>query len=328
MNDFRRTPSVSIVLVSHNDEASLKQCLKSIVSQTYGDYEVILVDNGSKDRSVEVARELFPDVRVLRLGKNYGLTAAYNIGLRVARGRYLVTMHNDVIVDKAWLESLVKAMKSHPQYVLLGSAEATPEIPYHTYVDMNAWFSYVRFRADENVVVVPTAYVSGTSLFFRRELLEALGKIFDERLGTYAYDDEISLKALLSLGLIGYSTRSKIFHYGGGTASRVVSVKRAAYLRSRNRVFVLFECLSLKNFIKALAVLLMLELIRFLTRPKDFLGNVYTFSGTVSGIVMLLTLLNKRREFLYKKTKDDKDLIRRLRVRTRTQRLIKLFLVG
>jgi len=321
-------PLVSVILVSCNDERWLKGCLNSLKAQTFKDFEVILVDNGSTDRSVELANEIYPGIRVVKLDKNYGLTAAYNVGMKVSRGTFLATLHNDVTLDERWLESLVTSIQRNPDYFLLGSMESTPEIPFPSYVDMNSWLNYVRFPCDDSVDIVPTAYVSGTCLFFRREALERLGEVFDARLGTYAYDDEISVKTLLSLGKIGYACRSRLWHYGGGTASRVLTVKRAAYLRNRNKVLALFESLRFSTFVKALIVLIALEVLRFITRAKDVRGNIHTFLGLLNGIALLPTMAKRRRDFFRVKLNDDKAFTSRLVCRTVTQRLIKRFLLG
>jgi GT2 family glycosyltransferase len=101
---------VSLIVVNWNDERFLKDCLGALCDQSYGNREIILVDNGSSDNSVRFARESFPEVKVIALRENKGFTGGNAVGLEIAQGAYIALVNNDARVDKAWLESLLKTM--------------------------------------------------------------------------------------------------------------------------------------------------------------------------------------------------------------------------
>ena len=87
-------PAVSIVILNWNGKHLLADCLGSVQRQTFRDFEVILVDNGSTDGSVEWVRAEYPEVRVVPLATNEGFCGGNNAGIRVARGEYIVLLNN------------------------------------------------------------------------------------------------------------------------------------------------------------------------------------------------------------------------------------------
>lgn len=101
-------PAVSIVILNWNGKHLLPDCLTSVRRQTYRDFEVILVDNGSSDGSVDWARAEYPEIRVLPLATNQGFCGGNNAGIRAALGDYIVLLNNDTEVAVDWLGELVR----------------------------------------------------------------------------------------------------------------------------------------------------------------------------------------------------------------------------
>jgi len=77
-------PKVSIIILNWNGKKYLNGCLASILDQKYPNYDIILVDNGSTDDSVEFVKKRYPEVKIIELDKNYGVPGGYNIGIREA----------------------------------------------------------------------------------------------------------------------------------------------------------------------------------------------------------------------------------------------------
>lgn len=101
------TPEVSVIVVNWNGKHLLDACLSSLRRQTFRDFEVILVDNGSSDGSVAWVAAHFPEVRILALEANQGFCGGNNAGIRAARGTYVALLNNDTEVEPDWLGELV-----------------------------------------------------------------------------------------------------------------------------------------------------------------------------------------------------------------------------
>lgn len=113
---------VSVVMSVYNGEKYLNEAIRSILNQAFQDFEFIIVDDGSKDRSSEIIRS-FNDPRILIIShENRGLSASLNAGIRVASGKYIARMDADDISSPHRLDLQFHYMEGHPECVLLGGA--------------------------------------------------------------------------------------------------------------------------------------------------------------------------------------------------------------
>lgn len=103
--------TVSVIIPHWNGKEHLPACLASLRAQTFTDFEVILVDNGSSDGSQAYVRTHFPEVNLLELGANRGFTGACNAGYAIATGEVIALLNNDTEADRGWLEAIVAAFE-------------------------------------------------------------------------------------------------------------------------------------------------------------------------------------------------------------------------
>lgn len=111
----------SVVIPNWNGKELLEDCLQSLFKQSFKEFEVILADNNSTDDSLEYVKKFFPQVRIIRLNKNFGFARAINEGVRVSDAEYVVFLNNDTSVDKNWLKNLIKCVKNHPEVISVNS---------------------------------------------------------------------------------------------------------------------------------------------------------------------------------------------------------------
>ena len=104
----------SIIIPVYNVEKYLGKCLESIKNQTYKDYEVIIVNDGTKDNSMDIAKKY--DFKIINQ-KNQGLSAARNTGVKNATGDYLLFVDSDDYLEKDLLKELNKSLKNNPDLV-------------------------------------------------------------------------------------------------------------------------------------------------------------------------------------------------------------------
>ena len=105
---------VSVVIVNWNSCEDLDTCLGSLARQTHRDLEIIVVDNGSSDRSCALVRERYPGVRLVETGENLGFAGGCNRGIAVADGEWILLLNNDTSVEPDWASALVDAARSVP----------------------------------------------------------------------------------------------------------------------------------------------------------------------------------------------------------------------
>lgn len=107
-------PKYSIIIPVYNVEKYIKKCLDSVFNQTYKDYEVIVVNDGTKDNSMDIVKDY--DVIVINQ-KNQGLSAARNNGLKKAKGEYILFLDSDDYIEKDLLKELDKSISNKPDVV-------------------------------------------------------------------------------------------------------------------------------------------------------------------------------------------------------------------
>ena len=148
-------PKFSIVIPVYNVEKYLKKCLDSVFSQTYKDYEVIIVNDGTKDNSMDIVKNY--NVKVITQ-KNQGLSTARNNGVKKATGDYLIFLDSDDYWEKDLLKELAKSLQNKPDLIRFQSQETDeeenkvpyPEQPFFNLTGIEAFAKIVKYHFVEN----------------------------------------------------------------------------------------------------------------------------------------------------------------------------------
>src|SRR5690242_19367924 len=126
-SEAQRDPEASVIVVTHNNESLLSECLQSIERGTTSRHcEVIVVDNGSVDRTLEIARGDPRASRVIALPSNIGFAAANNVGIAQSRGRLIVLVNSDAFPDPGSIDRLIEAMDELPRVGIVGGSLRYP----------------------------------------------------------------------------------------------------------------------------------------------------------------------------------------------------------
>jgi GT2 family glycosyltransferase len=178
-------------MVSFNRAAALRRSL-----ETLGDaHQIVVVDNGSVDDTPSIEDE-FPAVRFRRLPRNFGLTKALNIGLRVAEGEYILCLHDDARISGEAVTKLADYLEAHPEAgavcPLLTDESGAPApqvraLPTPAVPDMALQPASQSQAGGEEI---PVQCISGAAIMFRQFVLHSLRQI-DERYGNYGSDIEL-----------------------------------------------------------------------------------------------------------------------------------------
>lgn len=216
---------VSVVIPNYNGEDFLGNCLASLKKQSFKDFEVILVDNGSEDNSVFAAKVAYPGLRTVELGKNTGFAHAVNEGIKAAQGEYVILLNNDTIAFPAFVANQYKMIKSRPD-VFSCSALMIQNARRDLADDAGDEFCVLGwgFAPDRDRPVkecgVPHEVFSacGGAAVYRREVFNKIG-LFDERFFAYLEDMDIGWRARLSGYRNLYNPHARVYHIGSGTSA-------------------------------------------------------------------------------------------------------------
>ncbi|MFB0546502.1 MAG: glycosyltransferase family 2 protein, partial [Anaerolineae bacterium] len=199
-------PIASVIVLAYNDKKYLEGSLSSLLDQDMPaeDYEVIYADNASTDDSADFVAERFPDVRVLRLDKNYGFAEGNNRAAAAAQGRYIAFQNADTIAHRRWLPELIKAIESDPQVKAChpaglplnfgGYHEREAPLEIGVMSDLTR-YGYIDFTETKlNGRTVPTLHAAGGSVLIDSEIFDQLKYYFDPTYFIYNEDTDLGLR--------------------------------------------------------------------------------------------------------------------------------------
>ena len=261
-NEFE--PLVSVIILNYNAGNLLSECIESVLKTDYEKFEIIIVDNDSKDDSIDRCKEKFRDVQIIENKKNLGYCEGNNVGIRNAKGEFIAILNPDTVVDSNWLKELIKG------YEIFGDGMYQPrflttnnhKILQGTGNMINLFgFGFARNKGDidEGQFNEPEriGYASGTCLFTSKKIIEELD-MFDSFLFAYHDDLDLCWRAALKNIKSYYIPSSIVYHPPEGYTFKWNSFK--FYLLERNRQYCLLTHYSRKTYFKMLPALMIIEI--------------------------------------------------------------------
>lgn len=248
---------LTISIVNWNTADRLIDCLDSIFRfPPARDFEVIVVDNASRDDSVARVRATFPQVRVIALRRNLGYAGGHNQALRVSRGRFILLLNSDILVQAEALEALLSFMEARPEAGLAGAqllwSDGSVQLSYTDDLTLRAVFmqqlgldrlfprnrltaGYWRGHEDHSQVrAVPQ--LSGACLLLRREVLQQV-ELLDEGFFMYCEDTDYCSRVRRAGWQLYYVPTARMIHFHGQSARQVPAAMIASHGRACVRYF-------------------------------------------------------------------------------------------
>ncbi|MDE6011549.1 MAG: glycosyltransferase family 2 protein [Prevotella sp.] len=250
---------LAIVILNWNGAAMLRQYLPGVLQYSRDEATVYVADNASTDDSVALLKESFPEVRLIRLDKNWGFADGYNRALAQVEAEYYLLLNSDIEVTHHWLTPLLEFMDSHPQ-----AAACQPKLlsifnrdrfeyagACGGYLD-RLGYPFCRGRIFDTVEQDCGQYdqpaeihwATGAALLVRSSIYKEVGGL-DGRF--FAHQEEIEM--CWRIRIRGYRIYclpdSRVYHVGGGTLPKENPMK--TYLNFRNNLTMLYKCLPDKD---------------------------------------------------------------------------------
>lgn len=234
-------PKVSVVVLNWNGKHFLKDCLSSVLAQDYIDFEVLLVDNGSSDGSLNFVSDIFGNderLRIVALPENYGFSKGNNLGIQAANGEYVIVLNNDTVVKTNFISALVAVAEKDD---VIGSVGCNV-----LFLNGSLWFSqkftncgfispfFLQTLVKRRITRISSGFRvnlanAACAVLYRKKALNIVG-CFDEDFWSNWEDYDLGFR----LNVAGYTSvsipLSLVSHVGGGSEgfaySRLVKVYR------------------------------------------------------------------------------------------------------
>lgn len=236
-------PLVSVIIVNWNAKKYLKGCIDSLLSQSFTDYEIVLVDNASSDGSVDFVRTSYPQVKVIQNKENLGFAEGNNVGIKNSTGSLVALFNPDAVADKNWLSILVKTLQSSEKI-----AAATGKMYYlgdkygkdavfctWSKIDPYSAAPY-NFYNDEPASKVD--YLSGAAMILKRDILEKIG-LMDKDYFLYFEETDLCARMIRAGYDLMYIPSALVWH----AVSPLSNSDDKIYYMERSRIR-----FALKNF--------------------------------------------------------------------------------
>jgi GT2 family glycosyltransferase len=327
-------PLVSIVIPNWNGKKYLKDCITSLRGQTHNDLEIIVVDNASEDDSVEYLQKNFPETKVIQHDRNLGFGAANNTGIKAARGKYIMMLNNDTVLEPECIKELIKGIEKDKKYgacaskILLRNEDNLLDVAGIAVcldglsIGRGRLENSNKYYNEEEVF-----FASDCACLYKKEMLDDIGltdEIYDTDFFAYADETDMGWRAQLAGWKCIYNPKAVVHHLHSASSSNYSSFK--AFLVERNRIWVAVKSLPasfifmgifytlLRYYYQALGAFTGKGAAGRFVKEVDKMELVkILFKANASAAAGLPKMLRKRREIMKKKRVSNRDIYRVLK---------------
>ncbi len=295
---------VTIVIPNYNGIKYICPCMDALYSQDDISFDILVVDNASKDGSLEVVQTEYPQAQLISLSENTGFCHAVNVGIEASETSYVLLLNNDTVVKPGFVKALVEAIEEAEDIFSVSSQMLSMQ-DENLIDDAGDGYSLLGWAYSRGKGCPATNYEKKTEIFaacagaaiYRKSILDKIG-YFDENHFAYLEDIDIGYRARIYGYRNVYEPKAKVVHAGSATSgSRYNEFKTKlasannAYMIGKNMPFLLI----LLNFPFLLVGFLVKAC--FFTYKK--MGKLY-INGYFSGIARCFTEEGKRHRVKFK----------------------------
>lgn len=304
---------IDIVIPNWNGKGLLQACLDSLKRQSYTDYSVIVVDNGSNDGSKELLQDNYPEVLLISWPQNRGFSVAVNAGIKAGSAPLVFLLNNDTELHEDCLQELVNAADKKPEVDFF----AAKMLNYHKRYKLDgAGDAFLRggvgyrigtMEADGELYSLPR-YVFGVcagAALYRRKMLQETG-CFDEDFFAYLEDVDLNLRANSRGKKCWYVPDARVYHVGSATTGSKINDFTVS-LSTRNNFNILLKNYPFSLLLRFALVIVIYQFFWFCFVVKKNQIPAYC-KGLWSFVVNFPKIFAKRKENLSKQTVSNSQL--------------------
>jgi len=289
---------IDIVIPNWNGRHMLEICLPSLAAQSYTNFNIIVVDNGSTDGSVAFLQSSYPDVQVVELPENRGFSAAVNFGIKAGTHNWVLLLNNDIEVESRCLEIMVAEIGFEPDAKMF----ALKMISFHqrTMLDgagdgvLRGGVGYrlgtMELDSDKYNIKREVFGACGGAALYHRSLFDEIG-FFDEEFFAYLEDVDLNMRTVRA----GYSCRylpgAVVYHIGSASTGSKIN-KLTVKLTTRNNIYVICKNYSFGMFLRFLPAILVYQFFWFLFVVKKGQFIAY-LSGAIESFSKIFKMSSK-----------------------------------
>ena len=268
---------VSIIMINYNTFELTKNAINSIKEYTKDlDYEIILIDNLSKDKSGDMLNDLFKDeITYIQSGGNLGTSKAFNIGAKIAKGKYTIWLNTDILIKENFIKKLFDFMEENPNCGICGGNivdfDGNPTHSFKRYLPTAKTIKkeknllYIKNFKKNNIKKsleynytghnLEVGYITGADMMIRTSLFKEVG-YFNERIFMYVEETDFTYRAKQK----GYKVYSvydaKMYHLEGASLGSKEFSKNRFKFGNDGRYIYLEDCYGKKEAMAYLKVCL------------------------------------------------------------------------
>ena len=285
MKDIYSYPLVTISIVNLNGSDYLRDCLDSLKNLSYPkeQIEIIIVDNGSTDDSIEFLNKNYPEARIIRNNSNFGFAKANNQAAAQAKGEYVAFLNNDTKVDKNWLTELLKPIYGSDEIICSGSKVLSFDGRNIDFAGGMINFEAKGFQVDYGIskeddkhnIERFLPFVNGGAMLVKKDVFLNAGG-FDEDFFAYYEDVDLGWRLWVLGYKVIFAPSSIVYHMHHGT-SKAFSEDKLRYLKERNSLISLYKNYGEQSLSGILAATLSNIFARIFIDFKFDYKNYYNF---------------------------------------------------
>lgn len=290
-------PDISFITICYNGFKDTCELIESLQDKIHSvSYEIIVVDNASREDEAAKIRKLYPSVVAIRSNENGGFSAGNNVGIRAAKGKYMFFINNDTYIESDKIAYLIERLESHPQ---IGGV--SPKIrfafpPQH--IQYAGFTPLSRITLRNNMLGFdcpdngtfdtphPTPYLHGAAMMIKREVIEKAG-MMPELFFLYYEELDWSTSMTRAGYELWYDPRCTVFHKESQSTGQLSKLR--TYYLTRNRL--LYARRNLRGFDRLASILYQSTLAAAKNSVVYALKGRFDLSGAVcrgvcSGLLM------------------------------------------